>query len=96
MVQITKRKSIKQAYDLYRGSERRTLYDCYKNPSYAKEHAYNMCKGFCWDMGGKGETVLTHNCQGFTFAFVCSLSGIKYFFYITKDNCYAMEVTNED
>lgn len=91
-VRVTKRKQVKQAYELYRMGNRRTLYDCYKNPSYAKEMAYNMCRDFCWECDGKGDTVLAYNCQGFTFAFIGYLWGKKMFFYITKNRRYAMEI----
>ena len=92
MAQITKRKAIRQAYDLYRGSERRTLIDCYAYPSVAKQMAYNLCIETCIKYDGRKPTVLTYNSHQFTFAFIGVMYGVKCFFYITKSGIYAMEL----
>lgn len=85
----TKKKQVLNAFNTYKnGLYCRNLYDCYANPSKAKEWYYNQCKEVCVENDGYGLTVLSYNTYVFTVAFIGFRWGEKCFFFITPNHCY--------
>ena len=70
----------------------KTLTDFYKNPSYAKQQAFdNYCRKICYDCGGYGLSVVSANTFSFSASFVIfdqENGNIQYVAKITPCNLY--------
>ena len=89
---MTKRQQ--QMVNAWRRSEVETIWQAYKNPSYAKEKAFNYCMNKCKEMNGYRPRITGSSCFVFSFAFVYWLDGKEYMHYETAQNTYdfCMEV----
>ena len=69
-----------------------TLFNFYKNPSYAKQRAFNnYCRKICYDCGGYGLSVVSGNTYNFCASFVIfdqENGNIQYVCKITPCNLY--------
>ena len=71
----------------------RTLYDCYKNPSGAKESAWVSLTNSARDWGAKNLTVCGYSCHRFSVGYVVFRARMKeprehLFVYETAENIY--------
>ena len=71
----------------------RSLWDCYNNPSYAKERAYRDCVSMlsAFDKSTTA-TVIGYNCMQFSFGSIVWFKGIMYCMYITKSSNYLIKL----
>ena len=72
----------------------RTLWSCYKNPSMAKEIAWEYCKNLCDEMNGYSLSVIGYNSSVFSAGFRCKYNNREIMVYITKSQdrfCYIDE-----
>lgn len=69
----------------YTHADSRTIWDAYKNPSYAKQKAYyQYCLPLMEKMGGFDARITAHGCQTFSFAFRTK----DHLVYVTRANDY--------
>ena len=83
--EMPKNKQVMGAYNRFRFYEGRTLWDCYNNPSRAKENAWEYCNNLCNAMGGNDLTVVGYNSTLFSAGFTCKHNNRDIFVYITRD-----------
>lgn len=87
MTQV-ERKAIKKYLKKYEQSNKRTLFDCYKNPSAAKFRAMVDCRMFMDEIGGDDLRIISYNSSIFTVGFWKELK----FYVITPYHVYYCEV----
>jgi len=62
------------------------LHQCYDNPSWAKECAYERCKNKCAQASGYDFKIIGYNCMMFSVGFYYVKDGKKMFHYETNHN----------
>lgn len=74
------------AYSRYKRSDEYSVYDAYKNCSYAKERAWYYCQELCEKYNGYGLKIIGHNCMQFSAGFEYKDADDNvHFVYITRD-----------
>ena len=76
-------KPIYNAFLRWLASDKTSLHHAYKNPSIAKQEAWNKCKALAEN--GKDLRIIGHNSFGFSAAFVVGDNKTGTFYYVTKD-----------
>jgi len=69
------KKVMKEAYRNYLRSDYNTIWDKYKEPSRAKELAWEECKKICEEYNGYNLKVICGNTFEFTAGFMTTVSG---------------------
>ena len=69
----------------WKNTQKRDLYDVYKNPSLAKRRAWGYCVNLCYLHGGNDLKVVGFNCMKFSagFEFVNDKTGELMYMHIT-------------
>ena len=91
MTQIEKR--AREAYEIYKQSEIRTLREAYGSYSKDKDNAMTDCRVLCRELGGSDLKIITYNRYVFTAGFeFTNEEGKKMFMYITPSYNTTIEV----
>lgn len=75
---------------------RRELSDCYNSPSEAKKLAYEHCLQLNEQLNGFNDTILSFNCQMFSYAFRYRCNKKLCLAYITRYDEYYIELGDEE
>lgn len=88
------------AFEGYLRSNHYGLYDCYNNPSTAKQSAFDYCHRVMMDTpAGRQGQIISYNTFMFTYGFIGRHNGKDAFFYITPNKewfAYLDELTEKD
>lgn len=79
-------------WEKYKRATKSDLCECYKCASDAKERAYYLIKVLCFDLGGWGIRIPSHNTHTFSMAFLYNKDGKTMLHYETRYNVWDFEV----
>lgn len=87
-------RTAKMNINRWKNTQKRDLYDVYKNPSLAKRRAWRYCKELCANLNGKDLKVISNNCHFFTagFQFADKETGVLKYMHITAYHDTAVEM----
>ena len=94
--------SIAEKYtEIYKKSNLKTIFDMYKNPSSAKQSAYNYNVNLCNNMDGKNFKILRGNCNTFSCGWLSEDSLLLFMstrngFYVIPKTIFLLEYVYED
>lgn len=73
-------------YSTWKKSNLDSIFSAYKNPSYAKQRAWDYCKALCYEKNGHNLKVVNHGVQLFSagFEYPDAETGEIKFMFITK------------
>ena len=77
----------------YQNSNLTCLHECYGSWSWAKEHAYNYCKGLCDRMNGYDFKIVSYNTNMFSIAFLYQSDGKTMLHYETNKTTLDFDVS---
>lgn len=80
------KQQLRNAYERYKITPMRSIYNVYKNPSPAKVKAYNKCVKDMKECCGHNGTIVSYNCNHFTYGYVINAG----FVYVTYANVYVI------
>lgn len=86
----TKAKRIIQKYLKFRDMEKQGLYDCYKNPSTAKQRIIDWCESMELMFNGYDGSIIDYNTFHFTYGFIGKVEDHTSFIYMTPSNTYCL------
>lgn len=68
------------------------LSDAYNSASVYKWRAWREIQDLCAQLGGRGLSVLGHNCMKYSAAFIANENGVDFLYYFTADYSYKIEM----
>lgn len=91
-MKLTKNKTIKTNFEIYKRKDQKNIWQVYKNPSYNKVRAWLWCEDFCKKYKGEGLSVINFNTCFFSIGFTYTEDNKKYFVYHTAYKTEKMEI----